>query len=169
MSSNSRPFGSDTLIIPAYLADSDGTDDPGFERWKREHPDWFVAGHWTSGSRVRKRRAPQGDESVDRTRTDESYRRVLSVEALLNSFRATSLDPSTLSVADFLKAAAQAKAKAARSTSRAPVTEHYPSDTQDHSDFGPRLGSELPLRPSQSTSGIGSNDRNASLVRNLPF
>ena len=53
-----RPFGNDTLIVPCYLATTD--DDPGLIAWKREHPDWFVAGTWT-----RPHRRP-GQPSTDR-------------------------------------------------------------------------------------------------------
>ncbi len=38
------PFGNDTLVIPAFFRTP--YNDEAFERWKQDHPDWFVAGHW---------------------------------------------------------------------------------------------------------------------------
>lgn len=42
------PYGHDTLVIPAFFVTGD--DMAELERWKREHPDWFVAGTWTTSA-----------------------------------------------------------------------------------------------------------------------
>lgn len=55
----------DELAVSAFLATDE--DSPACAAWKREHPDWFVAGTWTGGARAgatggreRRRRAPAG-------------------------------------------------------------------------------------------------------------
>ena len=106
------PFGSDTLEIPVYFAKGTGADDPGFQRWKREHPDWFAAGHWTAARGPRQSKPPVPDGRQNGTK-----RLSLAEAAKLTTFGPGPLDPSTLSISDFHSIAAGARAEAARKSS----------------------------------------------------
>ena len=103
MPSRRLPFGSDTLEIPVYFAKGSGHDDPSFQSWKREHPDCFAAGHWTSAAEPRQSKPPTSDGRSSTGRLAD-----------LTTFGAGRPDPSTLSVSDFQRVVAEAKAEAAR-------------------------------------------------------
>ena len=89
------PYGSDQLIIPCCFAK--GYDDPVFLKWRQDHPDWFVAGTWTSPAR--------SAASERRERQREATRATVATGTPF-----APLDPSTMSVADFTSVSAQAKA-----------------------------------------------------------
>lgn len=109
MPSHPLPFGSDTLEVPVYLAKGDGSDDPGFQRWKLDHPDWFIAGTWTPAPRPRQGKPPASDGSGK-----NGTRHISPTEvAELTTLGAGPLDPSALSVPDFQRVAAEARAEAA--------------------------------------------------------
>ena len=124
MPSRPLPFGSDTLEIPAYLAKGDGSDDPGFQRWKLDHPDWFAAGTWTPAPRPRQTKPPVPDGGGQ----DGTKRLSPTEVAELTTLGSDRLDPSTLSVSDFLRVAASAGAEAARGSLSSGTIEDSTSD-----------------------------------------
>ena len=111
-------FGSDLLTIPCYLAK--GYDDPGFLQWARDHPDWVVAGTWTSASSATDARQPRSTAAGGATdpavpqppsiQPDRPARSLAATRASVGTGRTIPpLDPSRISLADFQAVAAKAK------------------------------------------------------------
>ncbi len=100
----------DELVIPAFFrTDANGT---AFERWKQEHPDWFVAGTSTPGAA----RAAPGVARSAPGRLRASPSRRISVVGVgrgvsILAKPAVPVDPRTLSLTHFQSIAA---ARAAR-------------------------------------------------------
>ena len=96
--------GFDDLVVPAYF---DTGDAAALEQWKREHPDWFVAGEWTpdrravsDGGMIGNR---FGDTVVPSGRGPGEGRQVWDHD------QTAALDPESLSLADFRAVAAAAR------------------------------------------------------------
>lgn len=106
--------GGDGLTIPCYLAK--GYDEPGFLQWRQDHPDWFVAGTWTSQPSANEVRRP----SPAPTRASVGQGRAIPP-----------LDPSTISLADFRAVAGQAKQQRAVRTDAIPLKPSLGPPTHD--------------------------------------
>lgn len=98
--------GFDDLVIPAFL---DNGDEAALAQWKREHPDWFVAGTWTPPRRASSRVSALDER--DRTATFLPGRGPGEGNRNWGLDQLAALDPATLSLADFKAVAAAARAQ----------------------------------------------------------
>jgi hypothetical protein len=101
------PLGADVIAVPAFFVTDDNAAD--LLHWKSEHPDWFVAGTWSGGSRQ-----PGGEPAIEQRqrgrtptpglRGSEDYAEIAGPVTLP--------DRSMLSVRAFQAAAAAARSAA---------------------------------------------------------
>lgn len=101
--------GADDIVVPAFFV----TDENEAEllEWKREHPDWFVAGTWTPRGRTGQQRPGEsgsGPSSVSGRIPGDPLPRWEQVASTVGA----RLDLATLSVADFMATAVAARAAA---------------------------------------------------------
>ncbi len=129
MSSNSFPFGSDTLSAPMFLVSDES--DPAYIAWRSEHPDAFVAGTWTRPTPARRQTPPDTNRS---RRTDIDPAATVPTRDLVAR--------SNLSTQEFMQIAAAARAGASA-----------PHSPERHQQRGGTRDSHRATAPTQSRPG----------------
>lgn len=130
----------DELLVPAFFVTDDNAAE--LERWKQEHPDWFVAGTWMPP----RRRRLGGGGRFDQGRLGHFSASVgtgptVSDRAIAAAARGVPLtDPSTISAQEFLEAVGGARAARrlpVLSRGDVPRKEHVslPQDALEHDRF----------------------------------
>jgi hypothetical protein len=139
---------SDEIIVPFLIA-APGDTSPVVEQWKRDHPDWFVAGTHPLPA------APRTDQNGP-SREDSHQSHARSIAPIIpprkkvctppfmqwNSTTAStaSPDPATVSIADFQRIAVEANRGTGREGSGQADT---PAPVPDVIDAGPAMHPQI--------------------------